>query len=254
MKKTSKLLAVIMLVMSLALVFFCSCDTASGDMNATAGASASAKATASATAKATATAKPTPTPEPTPTVNRLNYTIEFDVSITDRNVGFALAGMDEYNYIMAQFSIAEYNDGHVYYRPHQWVDGQWEVLDEVAIENEVVPADYNNSFHVKLVMDNHELTAFVNGTEITTVEVEDGTYDMFGFRTAVDTTESGVFDNIVITDAEGNVVLSEDFEGDTTYFDEYLDGWNVSVEDGKLVVGGSVEVLLVDPPALTASK
>ncbi len=254
MKKTSKLLAVLVLAMSLVLVLFCGCDTASGDTDATPSASATAKATVSATAKATATAKPTPTPEPTPAVNKLNYTIEFDMSITDRNVGFALAGMDEYNYVMAQFSIAEYNDGHVYYRPHQWVDGQWEVLDEVAIETEVVSAEYNNSFHVKLVMNNHELTAFVNGTEITTVEVEDGTYDMFGFRTAVNTTEAGVFDNIVITDAEGNVALSEDFEGDTTYFDDYLDGWDVSVKDGKLVVGKGVEVLLVDPPALTASK
>lgn len=254
MKKTSKLLAVIMLVMSLALVFFCSCDTASGDDNATPGASASAKATVSATPKATATAKPSATPAPTQDPRRLTYTIEFDVSITDRNVGFLLAGMDEYNYVMAQFALAEYDDGYMYYRPHQWVDGQWEVLEEVAIENEVVPAEYNNTFHVKLVMDKHELTAFVNDTEITTVEVYDGTYDMIGFRTSRDTTEQGVFDNIVITDAEGNVLLSEDFEGDTTYFDEALDGWNASVEDGKMVIGQYVDVLLVDPPALTESK
>lgn len=250
MKKTSKLLAVIMVVMSLVLVFFCSCDTPSDDGDATA--SATPNATSTLTPKPTQ--KPTPTPEPTPIPKNLTYTIEFDMSITDRNAGFLLAGIDEDNYIMAQFALAEYDDGFMYYRPHQWIDGQWEVLDEIAIENDVVAAEYNNTFHVKLVMDNHELTAFVNGTEISKDDVEDGTYGMIGFRTSRDTDEQGVFDNIVITDKDGNVILSEDFEGDTTFFDDAITRWNASVEDGKLVIGKYVDILLIDPPALVVEE
>lgn len=245
-----KKVAIVLLTICLLAVCFCSCTEGTPEESGSPSISASAKETATPTKKPTV--KPTATPAPTPAYDTSAYTIEYDTVITSQNLGFLFAGYDYDNYLMAQLSIGYLNDGYLYYRPHQWIDGSWELLDEIPIDPEVAPAEYNTTIHVKLVMKDDSLTTYINGTEICQLDVEDGTYGMFGFRTSATAEEAGTFDNLSIANAEGTVVWTEDFEGETTYFDDvFLDELDAYVENGVLVIDEGVDMtFLMDPPAL----
>ena len=203
----------------------------------------------SQTGSATATAKPTPTPTAKPKVDYSVYTIDVDITIIDGNTGIVFAGEDRENFLMWQLAIGEYDDGVIYLRPHEWTGNNPVALENIEIPSSVAAAEYDTVIHMQLQINDGTVTTYINGTKMDERDMDYTDYDMFGFRSDAyrnaTIMEVGAFDNVVIKNSKGEVVFSENFDGDDHYFSDYMEDGDGYVEEGQLVVGGEYKTLVM---------
>ncbi len=158
------------------------------------------------------------------------YTIDFDFCLLNHNLGFVFAAKDTSNFLMWQINTREHN-GALYLRPHQWVNGGATCLDEVAIPTAVVPANqYFTPHHMTIAVNGNTITTSIDGTQVDSRTSTLAGYGRIGFRmisNSVDN-EQGAVDNLVVQDAAGSILVSEDFsDPDHTIFSfgQVTDGW-----------------------------
>lgn len=252
MKKTSY---IILSVLTLVIIAFSGC-TGNGQNNATNSpsitASAGNKTAEAANTPEKTTAVPnTETPDSGPKADTGIYTIELDMAVLKGNVGFIFNGYGD-TFLMWQLNTSNSADGELYFRPHTWEYGTPLCIDEILVDKEVATGAVGENIHMKIEMNKGTVTTYLNGTLVYTFEVEE--YDYLdncemGFRTdsyglEPSDLESGSFDNMTITNSLGEVIFSEDFEGETNYFSDMIEdgGYDCVVEDGKLIVGRESKV------------
>lgn len=250
-----------------AMVVFCfaSCVPQEQDLQTSPSLSATTKI-ATPTKAPTPTQKPvTPTPVVTPETTDDGtekaaddvYTIAFDVSILQGAAGFIFNGLGD-EFLMWQLNYGEIEADKLYFRPHLW-SGGGACLEDVPVDATVATGVPGEVMHMEIRMNEGVCETYLNGTLIYTYEAE--FYDFYdycgiGFRTdaiqASERLECATFDNIVVTNSLGEVIMQEDFEGETNFFSEKIEDneYDCQVQDGKLIVGQTQKVLLIEylPP------
>ena len=129
-------------------------------------------------------------------------------------------------------------------------------MEDVLVDATVATGAPGEVIHMEIRMNEGNCETYLNGTLIYTYEA--GFYDFYdycgiGFRADAihgnDTNlECASFDNIVVTNSLGEIIMQEDFEGDTNFFAEVIDdnAYDCEVVDGKLIVGQTKKVLLME--------
>lgn len=208
------------------------------------------------------TATPTVTPEPTddgtPKAEDDVYTISLDMSVINGSAGFIFNGLGS-EFLMWQLNCGEIEENVLYFRPHIW-SGGGSCIEDVLVEETVATGTPGEVVHMEIRMNNGTCETYLNGTLVYTYEAEFYEYDDYcgiGFRQDViggneTNFETATFDNIVVKNSLGEIIMQEDFEGDTNFFSEIIEDneYDCQVQDGKLVVGQTQKVLLIEylPP------
>jgi hypothetical protein len=133
---------------------------------------------------------------------------------------------------MWQLAIGEYNDGNLYLRPHKWENGSAACLYEKKL-NEIegltdISTEMGSTYHMKLVLyKNGQIDTYVNDVLVdSTDEVAnmlfEGDIGMIGFRCDAyaqgTIPEVGTYDNLVVADGTGKILLNETFDSAETMF------------------------------------
>lgn len=254
-------ISILLVICSLTVFCFASCapqeqnPQTSPTLSATNNASTPTKAPTSTKAPTvTPTATPEPTDDGTPKAADDVYTIALDVSIINGAAGFIFNGLGD-EFLMWQLNYGEVETDKLYFRPHLW-SGGGACLEEIPVDTAVATGAPGEVMHMEIRMNEGNCETYLNGTLVYTYEAE--FYDFYdycgiGFRTDAihgnDTNlECASFDNIVVTNSLGEVIMQEDFEGDTNFFAEVIEdnAYDCEVVDGKLIVGQTQKVLLIE--------
>ncbi|MDR1135848.1 MAG: family 78 glycoside hydrolase catalytic domain [Clostridiales Family XIII bacterium] len=186
------------------------------------------------------------------------FSVQTDVQVGDCAAGFAFGVQDSSHFYMWQLNTFNYPststpeaDKLTYLRPHVWNGGPTEYGNDVNINAIVSKAEADSGqTALRVDVNNGALVSYVNGIKVD--ERSSGrSYDIgsVGFRHSkdrdADVEERGIFDNIMLRDAGGRVVLFDDFEDGINMYE------GTSIEDGRLVVkrDGSREIILRDSSA-----
>lgn len=146
--------------------------------------------------------------------NVKNYSFEGKFTIDQFCAGIAFAAKDADNFYMWQINIEK---GFPRFRPHRWNGGTPACLDEIDLRDKVdIKALHPHTFRI-VVSDNGKCaTTYIDGIEIDSRE-GDFAYDKVGFRHSKSEGEyylyeHAYFDNVTVTDHQGTVLYSENFE------------------------------------------
>lgn len=179
------------------------------------------KPAVSASSESTPKPSPTPTPTPTPSSAVTEYSIEMDFQIEKRVLGVVFGFLDDQNYLMWQVNIFDYeSEQQVTFKPHVWVDGQYQIIDQFEISEAIKWEDRNKTHRLKItVNEENEITTYINDVKVHTYKDDYAEYGLFGFRACRD--EAFYVDNVVITNTANNEVLEKlDFEsGDNPFYE-----------------------------------
>lgn len=176
------------------------------------------------------------------------FTIETDVIIDSQNTGFCFGGRNTNNFIMWQINTTN-TKGKVLLCPHARINGTWsnttyDITDIVG--NDII----GKKLHMKIVVKDGKVYTYFNDNDTAV-----GPYSL---PSNVALNSNGVFspgklyfrqqceykysnndvaryDNITVTDANGNTIYSNDFSSDT--LDGFDDDPGLVLVDGMLRVG-----------------
>ena len=180
--------------------------------------------------------------------NPTTYTIETDFILEQESTGFCFSATATNNFIMWQINNGDAQAGKILCRPHVHKNGSWIATadyDITAILGETTETLPGKLMHMKIeVTDGKTIRTYFNHSETAafTYTVPDawGTcyLNKLGFRQDLDnasnTEELGRYDNIVVRDADGNVLYENHFDDPEN---PGFDGPSVKVVDGMLRVG-----------------
>ena len=199
------------------------------------------------------------------------FTIDFDFIIDRYNQGFCFSMQDTGTFMMWQ--VNAYLNDRVWLRPHIKSGGTWtaypdgpgnmqaidvtdaigysaqdligkKVHERIVVENEIVKTYFGP--------DKDNLTLAATYTHFAPVELKNIGFRHFGG----DVYEIARYDNIVVTNKDGEVMFSEDFSSDDVAF---VATEAPSVEDGMLKYGGSGKgeewvLMMSEPTGLPAYR
>ena len=148
------------------------------------------------------------------------FEIEMDVTIHSGCASIGFGGNNKSNFYMWQ--INAYNNWYVHLRPHKISNGNYTTLQETNISNDIgyISSEvFEKPFHIKISVDNGIVKTYINNKTEPSSTVDLGMQINLGriiFRgySSAKVTEKSSYDNIIIKDGVGNVIFSEDFEGD----------------------------------------
>ena len=192
-----------------------------------------------------------------PAFENTTYTIDFDFVIHKDNIGFCFSMVDDSTFAMWQINSYQgaHSDGRVILRPHFKSNGSWtavpggpgnvqevDLTDAIGYSaNEVI----EKPLHARIAVDGKQIKTYFGQTQDSLTLVWDYThsrevplYDI-GFRhsgTDGGDMEIGSYDNIVLKDADGNVLYSQDFS-DSSF--DFIGESRIAVENGMARVGGT---------------
>ena len=149
-----------------------------------------------------------------------SFAIEMDVTIHSGCASIGFGGVNKSNFYMWQ--INAYNNWYVHLRPHKIVNGNYTTIEETNISNDlgyISSEAFGKTFHIKISADNGVIKTYINNKAEPSSTVDLGTPINLGkiiFRgySSAKVTEKSTYDNIVIKDGVGNILFSEDFEGE----------------------------------------
>ena len=149
-----------------------------------------------------------------------SFSIEMDVTIHSGCASIGFGGVNKSNFYMWQ--INAYNNWYVHLRPHKIVNGNYTTLAETNIHNDIgyISSEvFGKTFHIKISADNGVVKTYINNKATPSSTVDLGTPINLGkiiFRgySSAKVTEKSSYDNIIIKDGVGNIIFSEDFEGE----------------------------------------
>ncbi|WP_226037460.1 family 78 glycoside hydrolase catalytic domain [Aquibacillus saliphilus] len=137
------------------------------------------------------------------------YNLELDFSVLNQAAGIIFGAEDQNNYYMWQINTT---DEKTKLRPHRWLNGNAAVLKEIDISH-AIPSDekLNTEYKLKISVNNGEIKTYINEELVDTTTDNSFGFGDIGFRQ--DRVEEALFDNIKLTDQDGNILLSEEFIG-----------------------------------------
>lgn len=120
--------------------------------------------------------------------NWTDYIFEADVKVTNLSAGLVFRSIDSNNYYMWQLN-ADVSK----LRPHKKVNGAWTVIKEVS-----TPIALNTKYHVKIEAIGSTIKTYIDGDLVDTATDTDFSSGKVGFREGSGTSETGVFDNVLV--------------------------------------------------------
>ena len=192
-----------------------------------------------------------------PTYENTTYTIDFDFIIHSDNIGFCFSMKNSRTYAMWQINSYEgaHSDGKIILRPHFRSDGNWTAYP--GGPGDIVAADITDAvgysahdvigkpLHARIEVEGNVIKTYFgqDGDHLTLVSTYTHSanvplYDI-GFRHSGSTDgdlEIGSYDNIVIKDADGNVLYSQDFSDESL---DFLGLSCASLENGMVKIGNT---------------
>ena len=160
-----------------------------------------------------------------------SFTIEYDFKILKNTASFIFGAQGTGDFYMWQVSNSTNVGGGTYFRPHKRTGGGWSNYKNTTIENGKT-FGVNDFVHTKIEVENGTIKTYFNGTLFDTHTREAFELGYIGFRQPGD--EQMLFDNIVVKDADGKTLYSEDFS------DGVADGFTgITVTNGCADLSGS---------------
>lgn len=138
-----------------------------------------------------------------------DFTLAADVTLAKNAVGLLFRAQDSDNLYMWQLNTLV--SGALTLRPQICKNGKWSFLGTVPLRKMVAEADEHKPHHVEIEVRGTRIRMSIDGQLVD--ERMDATFaaGTIGFRTS--TGERAVVDNLVVTDANGKVLLQDDFSG-----------------------------------------
>ena len=148
-----------------------------------------------------------------------SFDIEMDVTIHSGCASIGFGGNNKKNFYMWQ--INAYSNWYVHLRPYKIVNGNYSTIAETNISNDlgyISSEIFGKTFHIKISVDNGVVKTYINNKSEPSSTVNLGTPINLGriiFRgySSAKVTEKSSYDNIIIKDGVGNVIFSENFDG-----------------------------------------
>lgn len=169
---------------------------------------------------------------------RMNtFTISLDFKIVQNTASFLFGSRGEGTFYMWQISNNKNLGGGTFFRPQSRVSGAWDMCKTIKISDDSHWGT-REFIHMTIEADHGTVKTYFNGELFNTLELPDFELGYIGFRKPYN--EEMLFDNIVITDKDGNTVYSEDFSG------EAADGFKaLPVKNGVAdITGGAVNLYI----------
>lgn len=142
------------------------------------------------------------------------FTLETDFKIDSTAIAVAFGGTDARNLLFWQINIKRYESSQkVYLRPHQVVNGTAATLAEIDVTAYLPWAKRNEWHHLKIAVGTGgEIKTYLDDALVDTRTNSLAAPSQVGFRQTKADAETAWVDNYVLKDAEGNTLISADFE------------------------------------------
>lgn len=140
----------------------------------------------------------------------MSYNIEMKVRVAKQSAGICFAAKDRDNYYMLQVNLEQ--DGNPRLRPHQWLGGGVTLLGDFSIAPFVQP-QVGKAFKLRIEVTGSRIaTTYIDGVMVDK-RYGEFNYGMIGFREDHNngSIEAAYFDDIVITDADGEELYRQNF-------------------------------------------
>jgi alpha-L-rhamnosidase len=138
-----------------------------------------------------------------------DHTIETTFRIDAQNATIVFNAQDPNNYLMWQFR----GDGVNQFAPHQRVNGNFSVLDEVPLDSDLTTG---TDYRLRIEIDGSTVRTYLDDVLVATTEDVVFTSGTVGFRTG--NFERNRWEHLTVTAADGTVLYDNDFERPTTDF------------------------------------
>ena len=161
--------------------------------------------------------------------NLTTFTIEADYEIKDTAFSLIFGAQDENNFYMQQISASAFrnkDNGLCTVRPHKWTNGQGVCLETKRIDASVY-SDRANALgttkYLKIEVTDGNIKTFIDDVLVDDRTVAPFKLGKVGFRTAhndrsdVNEHEQFYVDNLIVKDANGAVVFSDEFDDLTNF-------------------------------------
>ena len=161
--------------------------------------------------------------------NLTTFTIEADYEIKDTAFSLIFGAQDENNFYMQQINASVFrnkDNGLCTVRPHKWTNGQGACLETKRIDASVY-SDRANALgttkHLKIEVTDGNIKTFIDDVLVDDRTVAPFKLGKVGFRTArndrsdVNEHEQFYVDNLIVKDANGAVVFSDEFDDLTNF-------------------------------------
>ena len=141
------------------------------------------------------------------------FTLQTDFKLVNGAAGIVFGGTDSRNLLFWQINMATgASSEKIYLRPHATMGGGTSSLANVDITSALPWAERNDWHTLKLAVTNGEIKTYIDGTLVDTRTHELATMTQVGFRLTKGDAEAAWFDNYTLTDGDGKVWISADFE------------------------------------------
>ncbi len=135
-----------------------------------------------------------------------DYRVDVDFTIAAGAAGLVFRARDPSNFYMWQVRVS---DDEVLLRPHVLEDGDWDVLEEIDIEDVVPLEDSNDPHHLAIEARGETIRTEIDGELVDEREDEKLARGAVGFRSG-DASEDASFDNLVVRGLPGEEGLFAD--------------------------------------------
>ncbi|WP_405056730.1 family 78 glycoside hydrolase catalytic domain [Kribbella sp. NBC_01505] len=141
-----------------------------------------------------------------------DFTLDLDFTIKSVAAGIVFRATDAANHYLWQLNTAS-SPGKVMLRPHVRVAGSYRTLAEIDLAPVVTPANALDQHHLTIRAVGSLITTLIDGVQVDQRQQTDHARGTIGFRTSSTggVAERATFDNLVISDPAGQVLLSDDF-------------------------------------------
>ncbi|TDD59611.1 alpha-L-rhamnosidase [Kribbella antibiotica] len=174
-----------------------------------------------------------------------DFSLDLDFTIKSVAAGIIFRATDAANHYLWQINTAT-SPGKVMLRPHVRVNGSYRTLAEIDLAPVVTPANASAQHHLTTRAVGSVVTTAIDGIQVDERQQTEHTRGTIGFRTSSTggVAERAAFDNLVIRDPDGQLLLSDDF---ATAPDAHFPA--SSVVDGQLEPSGDPVLMAREPEA-----
>jgi alpha-L-rhamnosidase len=165
-----------------------------------------------------------------------DYTLEMDIMVVNGAAGPFFRAQDADNFYMWQINTAQ--GPAPLLRPHIRANGSWQVLDPVSLE-EVMGDDPHGQHRLRIDIDGDQFTTYIDGQQVDQRTDSTHAQGSIGFRQYAGGGEHGRYDNLEVTEPNGDVLFSDTF--DHEYVQHFTAG---TIVDGQLDLDSTGVVFL----------
>jgi alpha-L-rhamnosidase len=142
--------------------------------------------------------------------------VTVDCTLQKGAVGIVFRAQDENNFYLWQINNTIGND--LLLRPHVLKNGQWTILPAVSLRQTCPSFDDGKKHRIEIKVEGDQIRTSIDGKQVD--ERRDATFaaGAVGFR--ADREEQFTVSNIVVVDAQGKLLLRENFQGSRLAFPE----------------------------------